>query len=383
MKKAALLGLFTDRNFGDPLICQTVSQLYDMQAGQPFEWVKADLRHAFIRLPRTAGNRMLKYVSEAVLRIADFTHWESMYRMRIGLLSKAYVKQVEGCDLAIIAGGGIIHYRHHDYWQNISAFIVACGRLGIPVAVNAVGIEDYDAGNLKCRMLSSYLRQDIVKSVTTRDDIDVLKLYMEGSHAVVGKIIDPVIFCSRMTGIQRNENSQTVGIGIIRKNIFSDFHVEFNHKRLASFYADIIRSFEQNGTSYRLFTNGLEEDLDILPDIESKLGHSLEVTVPQSANDLIRIVSGFKGIITARMHSCIVAYSLGVPAVGLVWNRKLEFWGRNIGCSSCFLALEGLDPALAIRQLDTAMQEGYDRQLREQLEEEHLKSVSETLKALS
>lgn len=383
--RAAMLGLFTDRNFGDPLICRTVGNLFSQQFGYQIEWTRCDLRHAFIFLPRNAGNRMLKYRSEICEVLAQKLLPSYFYNQRIKRLAQAYGQMLDGCRFGVIAGGGIIHYRHHNYWQNISAFILACSKRNIPVAINAVGIEDHDANDRKCRILTNYLHYSNVRSVTTRDDISSLSFYMNGSGAVTDKIIDPVIFCAEQEGICRNSKSDIIGIGLIKKTIFSDYRVDCSHRRLVEFYSGVIRQLESEGIQYRLFTNGLDEDTNLLQEIEEALGgRRLTVSEPKTASELISIIAGFKGIITARMHSCIIAYSLGIPAVALVWNAKLKYWGMNINKPECYLPLEELDPSTAIAILKEQMElpEAYDEELRKQMKDTHLASVDAAISAL-
>jgi len=381
MKRVALLGLFTDRNFGDPLICRSCRQLFEMEAAEPLEWVECDLRHPFMALPRTSGVRMLKYMSEGIRRIQDPLSAKALYKLRICILEKVFSRQLDGCDAAVIAGGGIVHYRHHDYWQTISAFIKACWRKEIPVAINAVGIEDYDPDNVKCRILSEFFSYPNIKAATTRDDLEALQHYFGNSRAITSKVADPVIFCSKTSGIAKVSDSETIGIGIIRKEILADYRESLPVSELTGFYADLIKLFDREHVPYRLFTNGLDLDLDILPDLERLTGHSLEVDVPQDADGLISTIASFKGIITARMHSWIVAYSLDIPAVGFAWNRKLPFWASNIGKPDCCMSLYALDASDAWKRLQDAGE--YDPAIRSGLEKDYLESVRRALSGLS
>lgn len=85
------------------------------------------------------------------------------HEIRIRFISFGFAQLLKGQDKAIIAGGGIIHYKFHDYYAGICAFILACQRLNVPCIINAVGVEGYNRKSSKCRMFAKFLSLPIVK----------------------------------------------------------------------------------------------------------------------------------------------------------------------------------------------------------------------------
>lgn len=58
------------------------------------------------------------------------------------------------------------------------------------------------------------------------------------------------------------------------------------------------------------------------------------VSNPKNAENLIKTVTGFGGIIAFRMHSQIVAASYGIPIFGFVWDDKIRDFYTKIGMPS-------------------------------------------------
>jgi len=62
------------------------------------------------------------------------------------------------------------------------------------------------------------------------------------------------------------------------------------------------------------------------------------------------------------LHSCIVSYSLDIPAIGLAWNDKLLFWGKEIEKPERFFDFNELDYMKVIDVMEKAIKEGYDKE---------------------
>ena len=65
-----------------------------------------------------------------------------------------------------------------------------------------------------------------------------------------------------------------------------------------------------------------------------------------------------QGMIACRMHSNIIAYALGIPSVGLVWNNKMTFWGEKIGYPKRFVQSEELEAQYVAQLCEEILKEG-------------------------
>lgn len=384
MLKIAILGLHTDKNLGDQLICKTVIRLYNDYINDEVSWTKVDLRYYHSQFIESNKSRKLKYFFlflHWLLKKWPFNTFSIFYRMRVVYLSYEMKELIAGADKAIIAGGGVIHYRFHDYCAGICAFILACQRGNIPLIINAVGIEGFDNNNLKCKMFAKYLNYPIIKLISTRDDINTLKKkYLDKRNCTpVFKIADPAIFCSRLFSI-KSQICGKIGVGVIRDTVFEDYKIDCKPDVLYKYYSELVLELERRGLEYEFFTNGLAKDLSVMSGVEKLLNRTFNVCVPHNVSELLFIISSYRGIITSRMHSCIVAYSYNRPAITINWNEKIPMWYNVIGKPDCCFDLYKLDPKAIINKFLELEESGYDMIIRKMLEKEHIEVINKAIK---
>lgn len=111
------------------------------------------------------------------------------------------------------------------------------------------------------------------------------------------------------------------------------------------------------------FGNGLYQDYLFELEVLEYVGKAKEVSRylagrPVEGRELADTISGYKGIIASRLHANIVAYSVGVPSIGLVWNEKMLWWGKRIGHPDRFMEVDSFVPEKVIVKLWQAMAEG-------------------------
>lgn len=383
MKRIAFLGYHTDANLGDPLICQIVEQIFRQELAEDTEWIPLNLRNSFKGAPINLKNKLIKALFVFIRKANRHIRLPLVDDLCVSLASWGYDLQIKDTDWGIIAGGGIIHYRTHDSWIGVCAFIKACRKRNIPVVLNAVGVEGFEKENHRCQLLSHYLCSKNVKYISTRDDFSTLQQYLiNATGQTTEKVVDPAIFCSQVFHIDKDPHSRTIGVGLIRNNIFRDYHANYDINRLPDYYVGLCRGIEQMGYQWEFFTNGNAEDLNIVPAIEKKLGHNIKVRTPHTAQELVTTIAGYKGIVSARMHSCIVAYALNIPAVAFVWNEKITFWGKNIQKTRNYISLDKLEASLALDILQEDLEKEYDTRVRKELENSYLSSVRTAIQML-
>lgn len=170
-----------------------------------------------------------------------------------------------------------------------------------------------------------------------------------------------------MYGISKNELSNIIGLGVIRSQIFRDNGIDFNEVQQLELWSKIISQLEVKKQEWIMFTNGLKEDYEFAVKILEYMGKSEEINnkivkPPVDDEELVRTISNFKGIIAARMHANIIAYALGIPTVGIVWNPKLAWFGRIIGVASRFFAVHQCNAINIVNELESAIKQGYNHE---------------------
>lgn len=279
---------------------------------------------------------------------------------------KNSLARVRNSDLVVFPGGGFIKYKTEKFPLEMGRFTKLAEYYGIPVMYNAMGVEGFDSEHEGCKTLKAMLEARSSRYITCRDYSDFLnETYLKDSHLVSKRVADPAVWTSEAYKVKRDENADTVGLGVARGKLFEDHGVPVSKEELLLIWSNLIKALESEGVKYKLFTNGLKLDEDFLTELLQFMGkeeqrEQITLPVPENAKQLVEYISGFSSVIACRMHANIIAFALGIPSVAFVWNDKLKFFGESIGCSERYLHYTQLkDTALIVNTLKKAQAEGY------------------------
>ena len=274
------------------------------------------------------------------------------------------MEYIRNADVIIFAGGGLIKYKREYFYQYVPEIINIAQENDIPVFINCTGVEGYDENDKRCRQLKTAINCACVKGVTVRDDYATFKNnYLESEKEWIGKVMDSAAFSSEIYQVSKCFDAKKIGLGIAREGLFFDYGYQDVTKQFQlDFWKLIIAQLEALGYQWEIFNNGLHSDyefgLEVLEyaGIEEKEKYIRKR--PAEGMELARMISQYKGIIATRLHSNIIAFSLGCPSIGLIWNEKLMQWGERIGYPERFVRVEDMRAAVVVERLQQAMTEG-------------------------
>lgn len=254
--------------------------------------------------------------------------------------------QIAFCD-AVVFAGGILKVTNEKFSLYIPEILQTADACGIPVFLNGIGVERFYEDNPESIALRDALNLPCVKGINVRDDMDTLKKdYVTNPDIVLQSVYDVAIW-SRNTYRKllpkkfSAKKNTVIGLGIAREMLFPDYgHPEIDRAFLLNFWKGLVKRLESDGYQWALFTNGDTYDERFCKDVLAYIGHGDKLPAPFDGGDLVRMIAGFRCVIGARMHSNIIAYAMGIPSVGFIWNQKLRFWGRKIGFSERFIEPE-------------------------------------------
>jgi polysaccharide pyruvyl transferase WcaK-like protein len=357
MKTICFAGLMSETNLGDIIIIESTKGLYKETLKGKGSFKFSDLNLQFTNL-----NFFYRAIRKLKRLFYSFFSSDSSH-LEVGLLKKHYKKQIKNADLLVLVGGGLIKYKYQGFFLYLTALIEVAKELDIPLVINAVGVEGYDEDDPRCQLLEKSLNNDIVKSITTRDDIETLThKYIYNNEIHTTKVADSAVYCDEIYKVSK-KTSEVYGIGLVRGGIFLDNERNFNPEQVAQFYSDLILEIESRNLKYQLFTNGLPADKELLHKIEQKIcGKKLNIIEPKKDTDLISAISKFKGVLAARLHANIISYALNVPSIGLVWNDKLTLFGEDIGYPERFFEYDKFNAKKIVDALVFAAEQGYEPQ---------------------
>lgn len=362
-KRIALMGLWDIKNYGDPVLALCTKKLLmdSIPCSEDYDFVEVSLR------PNFKISLIRRLLGAFCWRMASIIGLKNKMIIHISIRQAIdyYSRILKGFNAIVFVGGGIIKYKIEIFDFIIDAILKIAKLNKIPVVLNAVGIEGYDSTNERCLALKKYLNLPILKYISTRDDLQTLtKGYFDGNVFVpCKKVADPAVWAAECFDVRKDVSSNVVGIGVARGNIFKDYGSNFTAEDMADLYEKVINFFLSKGFSIELFTNGLNLDNDFLDIVMKRLSDTnVKKRIPSSARNLVEIIASYKAIVTTRMHAGIIAYSLDVPAIGLVWNDKIKFFWESAGHPEYCIDVAHLNPEDIFSALRNAIKNGYNQE---------------------
>jgi polysaccharide pyruvyl transferase WcaK-like protein len=367
--RTALVGLYNCNNLGDPILAKCTEWLY-CNCGDSIQISK--------RLSLDILNIILKKEQSLIYRICVFLKlrfgYSKFYEKYLSFFTyKYYLRELQDVDVVIIVGGGLIKYKAQNFWLFLPSVIKAAEKLKKKVIINAVGVEGYDRYDYRCQKLKRALHSHCILQISTRDDYNTLvSSYFDGNPQIdCVNVADPAVWTSECYNMKRNKDISTgiIGLGIARGEIFIDHGIDVSSEAIKKIYCSIAINLIKMGYTVEIYSNGASCDSSMVSEVfryVCDLGYSnIRSRIPQTDVDLIEMISSYDAIIATRLHSCIIAYSLEIPAIGLVWNDKLKLFGEKIGSPSYFITHENFNETLIINKLQEAMTRGYEKNIRD------------------
>lgn len=369
--KILVIGWYYSSNLGDAVLCRCVAS--KLQEHYPdAQVVVGDL----------AGRRDFSKDPPATVILRR--HWLLHFRKNLTLLGwdcqqrheyrvldaqRSSLEQLarEDFDAVVFAGGQLF----------VDSLGVSCrflteqfARRHIPVFFNACGTGPSWSRRLQ-QELGQALRLENVGYVSCRDDVELVNRWCRGEVAVPAS--DPALWAADVFNTVKGSPSDTVGLGVMLAS-------SLNPLRTFHFWQKLIRCLLREGIRFQLFTNGSEADMAFaravltrLPELAGREGDYL-CPVPRTPEELVRQIAGFRSLISFRLHSHIIAASLDIPGIAIVWDEKLRFFFRQIGHPErCFTTAD--PPQALIAALRRAETEGYDQMLLARQREESTEAL--------
>ncbi|MFI3260172.1 MAG: polysaccharide pyruvyl transferase family protein [bacterium] len=328
-------------NFGDTAIHETTKKMVEDIL------MKNDVLANFIDIDMGDNNHKLENKIKKFDHENISTNIEDLENLKQENIYKYFmtneINKVHKCDVIIFCGGGLIKYNKQ---LHISLFmheiLQIAKKNNTPTIFNAVGIEGYNENNNICQLLKEMLNYKCIKSITTRDDMKILsENYITNKKISIEKVSDPAISISNYFMVKK-EKSDIVGINIIRFNIFQEYEKDITEEELIVFYEKLINILLEKQVNFKLYTNGVYGDYKMINIIKEKFLHIENFQdyiepLPCNAYDLVQMISKYEVILNSRLHSSIIASSLEIPSLNMVWNDKQILFCKSIGYNDLYI----------------------------------------------
>ncbi|MEM6693534.1 MAG: polysaccharide pyruvyl transferase family protein [Pseudomonadota bacterium] len=299
---------------------------------------------------------------------------------------------LEGANAVIVGGGNLISDIDLNFPTKLTLAFKEAEARDLPIVIYACGMATgwSRTGLRMCRKIFS---SPNLKAVFLRDEDSVMR-WNSVMAPHVGKtaevVRDPGLMAQDLYPMPERAAGRrpVIGLGIM-SHIAIRYHAENAPERayLDQWYIDVAKGLLANGFQLRVFTNGSPEDKAYaakLRDQLSALGGPddvlfLEQTDPEG---LCSHIAQFDVLIAYRMHAVIAAYSYGVPAIALAWDRKLKAFMESVnrGHNLCEVATTSAEACLSM--VVQAYEEGIPAAEREGVLAEARADVSKAYEAL-
>lgn len=377
--KILIIGYYYSMNLGDAVICDCMAARLRKEFPDA-EVVIRDIwgRETFTPSPDTTMAMIRK--QQLRFRIRSFctlhtTHDKQLeheqYVLRQNGTAMRRVAE-ESCDLVVFAGGQLLtDFLSHELCFYIRHFSAR----NIPVLLNALGTGPCYSQSLE-KELRKALNNPTVKYFSVRDHVDeVNHKYFNCNRASYAA--DPGLWADDVYTSEKNDSSDTIGLGIM-------LPYNISVTRMTIFWIRLIRALDRNGIHWQAFTNGESSDTVFARYVLSHVRSSEDCLhrAPQKPKELVREIAGYRGIISMRLHSHIIAASLGIPSCAIVWDDKLPEFFRHLGYPERCLSISA-SPARIIETYLKAEKEGvkrdYIRKTRKESEQKLMHAVHSLL----
>ena len=252
----------------------------------------------------------------------------------------AYRAGLVDADAVAIGGGNLITDIDLNFSTKLSLAIAESAGRGLPCAIYACGMAgDWTQTGLRqCRKAFSNpnLKAVFLRDVESIALWDKLMAPYTGQTAQLAR--DPGLIASDLYPAPPRpvRDRPVAGIGIMSP-IAIRYHSDqdMQEDALEKWYIGLTRALVADGFQVHIFTNGSPEDkiyCDKMHDALLEVGREDDIRFVTQTNpkELCANISAFDVLIAYRMHAIIAAYSYGIPAIAMAWDRKLQSFMSSV-----------------------------------------------------
>ncbi|MFM1816085.1 MAG: hypothetical protein RLZ98_2780 [Pseudomonadota bacterium] len=249
-----------------------------------------------------------------------------LHRSLIPLWKQALAR----ANVAVFGGGQLIQDGDLNFPLKLQAAAHECAAYALPMAVYAVGASPSRSPRGR-RCFSEILSSERLFLAGARDARSISILKSLGAQPRL--TLDPGLLASRTWPSSRKEvrTRQRAGLCITHPAVISH-HATGGRGVSAGEALDLYEKLAGNlaaqGFDVLCFTNGAGEDEAALDELRGRMAAGNDnIMFAQRAETpraLAQTIADCDVVVAHRLHATIIAYSYNVPAIGLMWDEKVD-----------------------------------------------------------
>lgn len=370
--KIALINVRYSPNLGDGLLAECLEAELSRQLPDA-SFVALDLAG---RTGYGAGSRWRRPVMTMLMLVpGPIRHVLTRLALRrlVKRLSPGFVQTLAECDAAVLGGGNLLADADLNFPIKIAGVLdaaIVARPGGLPTAVYAVGAS-HNWSKEGASLFRRVLTRPSITSLSVRDELSRQALLAQApdlSGKGVTLVHDPGLLACRHYSSEPRRADAPIGLCITDPLALRYHGGEAGANEVRDWFGDLLAALTKAGRNVLLFTNGSPEDRAFLTQNTARWQtiDPARIAVAEAAGtpaELVRTIAGCSLIIAHRMHACVVAHSLGIPTIGLRWDRKLDAFFETISRSD-YVYTAGSTPAAEVAaSAEKALAEGVDPDL--------------------
>ena len=260
------------------------------------------------------------------------------------VIDNMHIKDVDearlsDADLILFCGGAMFGFNSLGVFESLDAVTAAAEQRNIPVVFSSMGFNHMRTDPESAAQLNAVLRRKCVRAMSVRESAALFAPYTEDCGFTVESVCDPAVWTRYVyrrdiREVQEAKTDRVVGLNVVRGGLFKANFKDWSLKDEETYLSRLTELLDENGVSYRLFTNGSVLDCNGLLHIADRLEIPREkLILPDTTRELVRTIAGFDAVAAIRMHAGIISYALDIPSTNLVWNEKIPQFYQSIGYS--------------------------------------------------
>lgn len=359
MKKVLIVGEIYSGNLGDGVICEVVNNFFSKQ----FETRYFDLsgRDKFIKNNYLIDefyilNEQKNYLKYKIKKILFKLGYKKNGKNLNNIVNKAngkfdlLVRNYQP-NTILFAGGQMFI---DSFINQIEYICKYAEKNGIEVIFNACGIGN----SLSLNRLKLIFEKQAISYISVRDGFNICKSIC---NKTIVDTYDTAIIANKFYNITSPSKTK-LGVGIM----LSSLHPV---KKQINFWKNLLNALKDTNIEFKVFTNGSIKDQKFAKYLIKEVGLDSEVYLlekPCTPDELINTINSFESILSMRLHSLIIAYSLNIPAISISWDEKVDAFFRKINRENlCYKLFD--DSLLIIDDLEHKITKGYDDDIKKNI----------------
>lgn len=326
--KCLLISFFNSHNIGDCMIAEIlfekVSKFYDTEkcgyAGylqkitDPNNIKKTNAVKKRSNLRNLVYQLLHKFKLESVISTYRLLRYESCHYLK---------KKLQGVDLVVIGGGNMIfdEFEYSDSAFRFNKIVSMAKARHIKVFAISLGIGPFQTIIQEQNACKALNKCDYI---TFRDNksYNIYAKHIEDLGNVCISI-DPVFMIENYSS-SLNKSKQIIGLNIMNSKLIDDS--EDKYRFLIGKYTDLIDQLIENLDLDIVLFSTDSMDYVMLQDVylQATKKKNIKIEEINGFDDLINLYNKIPLLIGMRMHAMIIAFTQGIPVIGLSWQPKVD-----------------------------------------------------------